>query len=290
MKTFTVADSEALSRADVFVASKYPEFTRSSLSALFDKKLVSVNGKAARAASKLHASDKVSIDETLLKAQPPVIDLPVIYEDDDVIVMNKPAGILTHAKGALNSEPTVASFIKPKLNDKLLTDNRAGIAHRLDRATSGVIIAAKNGESLKWLQKQFSTRKVTKIYFAITQGKIEPEEAIINAPIQRNPKKPQTFKVNSQGKAAQTRYKVIKNFEKAGKWYSLVELKPLTGRTHQLRVHLKHIGHPIVGDPVYSSGDGNLMLHAASLELVLLGGQKKKFEIPITQNLEEFSS
>lgn len=287
MKTITVSKSESDVRVDVFVASKYPGFTRSSLSALFDKELVKVNGKIASASTKIKPGYKVQIEDKLLKTQPEVIDLPVIYEDDDIIVINKPAGLLTHSKGALNLEPTIASFLQSKLNDKMLTGNRAGIVHRLDRGTSGVIITAKNAESLKWLQKQFSTRKVIKKYLAVVEGAIKPEEAIIDAPIARNPKKPQTFTVAVAGKPAQTKYQVIKEFTKNRKLYSLVELSPKTGRTHQIRVHLKYIKHPIVGDHVYGSDDGKLMLHALSLELTLKNGERKIFSVDPP---DEFSS
>lgn len=288
MKTFIVKDSEIPGRADIFVASKYPEFTRSSLSALFDKELVKLNGKPARAASKLHKADKVVIDETLLKQEPPKVELPVIYENEEVIVINKPAGMLTHAKGALNTESTVASFIKPHLKDVAMTGNRAGIVHRLDRATSGVIIAAKTDKALKWLQKQFSTRKVNKTYLAVVEGVVKPPEAIIDAPMQRNPKKPQTFKVGAGGKEAQTKYNALETFKKGSKIYTLMELNPKTGRTHQLRVHLKYIGHPIVGDPVYGNDDGNLMLHAKSLELSLPGGERKILEIEPPKAFNDF--
>lgn len=279
MRTFSVNKSEPIGRADIFVASKYPEFTRSSLSALFDRQLVTINGKIASAASKVHHTDKVMVNDSLLKLQPEQIDLPVIYEDNDLIVINKPAGLLTHSKGALNLEPTIASFIQPKITDKLLTGNRAGIVHRLDRGTSGVIIAARNTEALRWLQKQFSTRKVIKKYLSVVEGAIEPKEAIIDAPIGRNPKNPKTFIVVATGKSAQTKYKVIKEFTKNHKPYSLVELSPKTGRTHQIRVHLKYIKRPIVGDNVYSHGDGNLMLHALSLEIALPDSQIKIFSV-----------
>ncbi len=285
---FNVSKENVGKRTDVFIASMYPEFTRSSLSALFDKEMVKINGKTAGAASKLHSSDKIIIDETLLKQEPPEIELLVMYEDQDVIVINKPAGILTHSKGALNTEATVASFIAPKFNDQNLTGNRAGIVHRLDRATSGVILTAKNEKALKWLQKQFSTRKADKRYVAIVEGLPEPAEAIIDAPIERNPKKRQTFRVEVGGKPSQTKYKLLKVLNKSNNTYSLLELIPQTGRTHQLRVHLKYTGHPIVGDRIYGHGGEDLYLHASSLELVLPDGRKMKFEAPAPKIFKEF--
>ncbi|MDO8592070.1 MAG: RluA family pseudouridine synthase [bacterium] len=275
-------------RADVFITEKLAGYTRSSLSALFDKELVLVNGKPAKASYKLRAGDKVEVNTSLLTAEPEAIEIPVIYQDDDVIVMNKPAGLLTHSKGALNTEATVASFINPLLTDNSLTDNRAGIVHRLDRATSGVIIAAKNATTLKLLQKQFSTRKVKKTYIAVVEGIPKPEEAIIDAPIARNPKKPQTFRVDSAGKPAQTQYKTLKNFTKGRKHYSLLELRPQTGRTHQLRVHLKYIGHPIIGDQVYGHAKDNMYLYAKSLEITVPGGHRKIFEVAEPKTFKDF--
>jgi len=206
------------------------------------------------------------------------------------VVIDKPSGILTHAKGALNTEATVASFIKNKISDEQLGGNRAGIVHRLDRQTSGLIITAKNKAALNWLQKQFSNRKVKKTYLAIVEGRPKPEAAIIDAPIARNPKKPQTFIVSSSGKSAQSQYKVLKTFRIKNNSYSLLELKPKTGRTHQLRVHLAYIGHPVVGDPVYGQPRKRLLLHATKLELSLPNGTAKSFISPMPPELKELSN
>jgi 23S rRNA pseudouridine1911/1915/1917 synthase len=280
---------EAGSRLDVLVASLYPQFTRSALELLFDKDMVAVNGHAAKAAYKVRPEDNIKIDETYLNNVPPKIDLPIIYEDKDVIVINKPAGLLTHSKGALNLEPTVASFIKNKLADTFLTGNRAGIVHRLDRGTTGVIITARSTGSLKWLQKQFSSRKVKKAYLAVAHGTLSPSEAVIDAPIGRNPKRPQSFRVMSGGKAAQTHYKVIREFKKNGNNFSEVELRPMTGRTHQLRIHLAYTGHPIVGDGLYGNNGQPVLLHAKSLELTLPSRQRKVFEAPLPPKFKDFT-
>jgi 23S rRNA pseudouridine1911/1915/1917 synthase len=289
VKEYIATPADAGTRLDVVVASLYPEFTRSSLELLFDKQRVSVNGKKSKAAYKLRPMDSVAVDESLLRNSPEPIELPVIYQDDDVVVIDKPAGVLTHSKGALNLEATVADFIGKKITDESLSGNRAGIVHRLDRATSGVIITAKNQKAMKYLQRQFSQRKVKKTYHAVAEGFLEPKEALIDAPIARNPKKPQTFKVLSSGKPATTGYKVLKDFKKNGKNFSRVELKPLTGRTHQLRVHMAYIGHPIVGDVVYGHGGNNLLLlHATSLEITLPGGERKIFNSDLPAIFKEF--
>jgi 23S rRNA pseudouridine1911/1915/1917 synthase len=288
MKEFTVDSDSAGMRVDVFVASKYSQFARSALSVLFDQELVLINGASKKSGEKLRINDTVSINDTALFAEPEKIDLPIIHEDKNVVVIDKPAGILTHSKGSLNLEGTVASFIKPKINDPGLTGNRAGIVHRLDRATSGVIIAAKNNKTLSFLQKQFSQRKTKKTYIAVVEGSLEQKNAIIDAPIERNPKKPQTFRVGIGGKTAQTQYQVLSEFTRGSKTYSELELKPITGRTHQLRVHLAYIKHPIVGDRVYGTESDNMLLHAASLELTLPGGERRVFKAKVPKIFGDF--
>lgn len=288
MLEYITKPAEAGSRLDVLVSSLYPQFTRSALGLLFDKKLVSVNGSEAKAAYKVRADDNIMIDETYLSPRPPDINLPVLYEDQNILVIDKPGGLLTHSKGSLNPEPTVASFIKSKIADSTLSGNRAGIVHRLDRGTSGVIITAKNSRSQKWLQKQFSQRKVKKIYRAVVDGVPEPPAAVIDAPIGRNPKKPQTFKVMSAGRPALTQYKVIKDFKNGSKTYTEIELIPKTGRTHQIRVHMAYIGHPITGDTIYGQGSSPILLHAQSLEVTLPGGQRKVFKSALPSRFREF--
>ena len=288
MRKFKVGTRQVGTRADVFIAKKYPKFTRSSLIKLFDEQHILANGSPAKPAYKLHASDIVEVDEVLLKTTPDKISLPIIYEDDDVMVIDKPAGMLTHSKGALNLEASVASFIEDKLTDKSLIGNRAGIVHRLDRATSGVIITAKRAEAHRWLQKQFSLRKVKKTYLAVIQGELTPQNAVIDVPIARNPKKPQTFWASSSGKPAQTEYKVLDVVKDKDKYYSILELKPTTGRTHQLRVHLAYIGHPILGDRVYGQTGDLLYLHALSLEITLPNRQRMTFTSPIPEHIAKF--
>ena len=273
MAKFTAKAGEQDLRADVFIASKYPQFSRSALGQLFDKQMITIASKPIKASHKIQPDDKVEVDETYFNTEPPEVDLPIIFEDDAVIVIDKPAGLLTHSKGALNLEATVASFVSNKITDKALSGNRAGIVHRLDRGTSGVIIAAKTKAAQDWLQKQFAKRNAKKTYLAVVHGTPKPAEAIINAPIARNPAKPQLFRVDKTGKNAITQYKVLKTKGK----YSQVVLKPLTGRTHQLRVHLSYIGHPIVGDSFYGKDSGQTILHAKSLELTLPNGERRKF-------------
>lgn len=286
MRTFKVAKAGAGLRADAFIAKKMPGFSRSTLKSLFDGMHAKLNGRPVKASQKLSVKDELSIETSSLNSKPQVVELPVIFENDDVIVMNKSSGMLTHSKGAINLEPTVASFVLTKITDKTLTGNRAGIVHRLDRGTSGVIIAAKNSPTLKFLQKQFSQRKVKKSYLAIVEGVPEPETASIDAPIGRNPKRPQSFKVTASGKPAQTDYKVLKQLAVDGRTVSLLELRPKTGRTHQLRVHLAYLGHPILNDSLYGRGEGQIKLHAAELELALPGGARQIFKVSPPKDFE----
>lgn len=270
-------------RADIALAQRYPEFSRAALAKLFTQSKVHLDDKVLKAGDKIEPGSKLQADTSSLQKTGATLDLPVLYEDDDCVVINKPAGVLTHAQGVLSAEGTVASFLRSRSTG--LEGERAGVVHRLDRATSGVIIGAKNQAALSWLQKQFAQRKTKKTYIAIVEGQLKQPEAIIDMPIERNPKAPATFRVGVNGKASVTRYKVLET----GEHFSLVELKPETGRTHQLRVHLAHIGHPIVGDPLYGSGSygDRLFLHALSLEITLPNRERKTFTAPLPPEFKE---
>lgn len=269
---------------DVFTHSHVPKLSRSSIRKICVMGQLTVNGQPVKPKYSLKTGDHVKLNyDPEAQNQIPKIDLPIIYEDENCLVINKPPGVLTHSKGAFNPEATVATFIEPKLKD--LSGERGGIVHRLDRATSGLIIAAKNQEALSWLQKQFSQRKVKKNYLALVKGQLDPPAAIIDMPIERNPKKPQTFRAGANGKPAQTTYKTIS----LNNGYSLLELIPKTGRTHQLRVHLKHIGHPIVGDTLYGGEEAErLFLHASSLELTLPDKSRQVFNSPLPAEFNKF--
>jgi len=294
VKRFTIYAEDIKKRLDIFAVERLPELSRASVQKLCRQMNVLVNNKAEKQGYRLHEGDVVQIvyDPTR-PDEIPDIDLPVLYEDDDVLVINKPAGVLTHSKGAFNPEPTVASWLNQRLSHhnptfsrlSLESGGRGGIVHRLDRATSGVMITAKSPEALAWLQKQFSGRKVKKTYLAIVQGSPDPPEAIIDMPIERNPKKPQTFRAGANGKAAITAYETSETNSR----YSLIKLVPQTGRTHQLRVHLKQIGYPIVGDSLYGGEVATrLYLHAFSLEITLPNRDRKIFKVPLPTEFVEF--
>lgn len=285
--TFPVLEEEVGQRLDVFVTSHMPRLSRAFVQKLSDTGKITIADKVVKAGHKVRAGEIIDVRYDVSELDViPTIDLPILYEDDDCIVINKPAGILTHAQGTLSNEATVATFLRDKLQD--LDGSRGGIVHRLDRATSGVIICAKNQEALSFMQKQFSQRKVKKAYVAIVPGHLDPEEAVIDMPIERNPKAPATFRVGQNGKPSTTHYKVVQ----ANPQYSLVELRPTTGRTHQLRVHLAQQGHPIVGDPLYGTGEfgDRLFLHALRLEITTPNRERQVFEAPLPPEFNAFMS
>lgn len=271
-------------RLDIYLSTKFDTTISRSLWQKYIKAgYVSVNNKVA-------TTPKFEVDETdeialnLPEKEQADVDLPILYEDDDVIVVNKPSGLLTHAKGGLSDEPTVAEIIRPKTSFATDTD-RPGIVHRLDRDTSGLLIIAKNPESAAHLQRQFAERTAKKTYIAITDGKPKLNAAKIDLPIGRNPSAPSTFRIDPNGKPAQTTYHVLAENDAQ----SLVELKPTTGRTHQLRVHLTHLNAPILGDRVYGkSSDCRMMLHAQKLEVALPSGERKVFEAIIPDEFKKF--
>lgn len=271
-------------RLDIYLSTKFDTTISRSLWQKYIKAgYVSVNNKAV-------TTPKFEVDETdeialnLPEKEQADVDLPILYEDDDVIVVNKPSGLLTHAKGGLSDEPTVAEIIRPKTSFATDTD-RPGIVHRLDRDTSGLLIIAKNSESAAHLQRQFAERTAKKTYIAITDGRPKLNAAKINLPIGRNPSAPSAFRIDPNGKPAQTTYHVLAKNDTQ----SLVKLKPTTGRTHQLRVHLAHLNAPILGDRVYGkSSDCRMMLHAQKLEITLPSGERKVFEAAVPDEFKKF--
>ena len=271
---------EKRTRLDLILVKRYPEYNRSTLQNFIKSGYVKINGKTiTRPNAEIITEENapLEIKLTVPKRETPQ-DLKPIYEDDNVIVINKPAGLLSMAKGQFTKESTLEDY--------------GLLVHRLDRDTSGVVILAKNEATQKMLRNQFQERKTHKTYYAIIQGHPKLDEALIDLPIARNLKHPTTFMVDPKGKEAKTHYKVIKTSQ-SGK-FSLLELKPVTGRTHQLRVHLKYLGCPILGDPVYGpekSPKTRLFLHAANLEISIPGPDgnvRKAFTAALPPEFQEF--
>ena len=257
-------------RLDLIMVKKYPEYNRSTLQKFISSGFVKVDREVVKKAN-LKFREDVNIELSVPEAQKNAILEPeTIYEDKNVLVLDKPAGLLSMAKGEYCPEKTLEDY--------------GLLVHRLDRGTSGVVILAKNPETQKFLRKQFQDRKTHKTYYAVVEGRPKLDEARIDLPIARDLKHPTTFRVDPNGKPSETFYKVIKSNDK----YSLLELKPTTGRTHQLRVHLKYLGHPIVGDPVYGSKNApRLYLHAKELEITLPGGDRRIFEAKLPQEFND---
>lgn len=264
-------------RLDIYCAQYWPEQSRSTWQKLIRQGNVTVNGTVVDL-----PKHELGEDDHVQVTQPTTPDfssqtLPVIYEDDNVIVINKPVGVLTHSKGALNDEFTVAEFVRSKTTYRSDT-NRPGIVHRLDRDTSGVMIGAKNPETARLLAKQFQDRKVKKTYYAVLPHAPKEPAALLQLPIGRSPKEPSTFRVDPTGKPAETYYEVERT-NPSGE--ALVRLQPTTGRTHQLRVHMAYLGTPIKGDRVYGTPSDRLYLHAAQLEITIPTSQRMVFEAPL---------
>jgi len=270
-------------RLDIHLSTDFdPSISRSLWQKYIKAGYVSVNQRVV-------TTPKFEVDETdeiavkLPEQEQASAELPVLYEDDDVIVVNKPSGLLTHAKGGLSTEPTVAEIIRPRTSFASDTD-RPGIVHRLDRDTSGVLIIAKTADAAAHLQQQFAQRTTKKTYLAVTDGVPKLAAAKIDLPIGRNPAAPSTFRVDPNGKPAQTNYQVLAVADTK----ALIELKPSTGRTHQLRVHMAYLNTPILGDRVYGKPSASrLMLHAYKLEIPLPSGKQKTFEASIPEEFQQ---
>ena len=264
-------------RLDLELAERYPNLSRSTIQKYIKAGLVKVNDIVITRPK----HDIVDTDELAL-LPPEQTDhtdkeLPIIYIDDNVIVVNKPAGVLTHSKGVMNDEFTVADFFRRYTTNALET-TRPGIVHRLDRDTSGVIIGARNDDAALLLKKQFAQRTTKKHYAAVVDGVPKLEEAVIDVPIARNPSAPSTFRVDPKGKPALTTYHV----EATNGKQTLVSLHPKTGRTHQLRVHMQYINTTIAGDRVYGNANSapRMALHAKSLEITIPQSKREVFTAP----------
>lgn len=268
----TDEEKPELFRLDHLLVEKFPEYNRSTLQTFIKSGFVKVNDEVAEKPNQKFEKD-IKIELKVPEDKKEVKKLKIIFEDENVLVVEKPAGLLSMAKGEYCPESTLEDF--------------GLLVHRLDRDTSGIVILAKNEKTQKMLRKQFQNRTTHKTYFAIVEGRPKLDEAMIDLPIARNLKHPTTFQVDPKGKPAKTYYKVKKSNEN----FSLLELKPESGRTHQLRVHLKYLGTPIFGDPVYGSGKkaSRLFLHATSLEITIPGeknNERKVFESPLPKEFE----
>ncbi len=282
----TVSENHAGVRVDRFVADEMELFSRSQLR--HHGVAITVNGKIAKPSRLLHSGDLVHVtyrNAVEPSIEPEAIDLDILYEDDDVVVVNKAQGMVVHP-AAGNWSGTLAQGLMHHVSG--LADGsesvRPGIVHRLDKDTSGVLITAKTPESQEYLSQQFRGRSLEKLYLAIVRGTPPRSKGEIATGIARDPKNRKRFTAVARGgKSAVTGYRVLKRF--AG--YSFLALHPLTGRTHQLRVHTRHLRCPILGDPLYARNNRlfsniGLMLHAYRLTIRLPGsGKEQTFVAPL---------
>lgn len=277
-------------RLDKFL-SENTEFSRSRIKKLIESGHITVNGKKAEPSYKLKKEDKVDIDvpeseKSELEAEE--IPLDIIYEDKDILVLNKPRGLTVHPGAGNRSGTLVNALLHHYSGSRLPTIGgveRPGIVHRLDKDTSGVLLVAKNDKAHQSLSAQFKDRTIQKTYLAIVKGSPKKDEGTISEPIGRHPVNRKKMAVSQKGREAITHYKVLKRFKN----YSLVELRPKTGRTHQLRVHMKHLGHPISGDPIYNEGDDSnhrLQLHAYKIRFLHPStGKEMEFEAKLPDDM-----
>jgi len=281
-------------RLDKFVASARADLSRMEVQRLIKAGEVRVNGRTEKASYRLEAGDEVELvlpEPETPTIQPEAVELDVLYEDDDLVAVNKPAGMVTHPAYGNWSGTLVnaALYHWPQMRDAGPDLERSGVVHRLDKDTSGVIVLAKTPQALRHLQRQFKRRTVYKLYTALVEGVPASNAGIIEAPIGRDPSRRKRMAVVKGGRPAITRYDLIEDLETN----VLLAVEPRTGRTHQIRVHLAWLGHPIVGDRLYGYrkqriGLKRLFLHASELHVDSPStGERLEFRAPLPAGLED---
>lgn len=279
-KRYRLVVDEAGPRLDKYVSQRCPELSRARAQRLITDGHIRVNDLPARVGLKLGVGDRVTV--TIPPAPPPVrpeaIPLSIVYQDSELLVIDKPAGLTVHPAPG-HPAHTLANAVLPYLSD-FTGEERPGIVHRLDKDTSGLMVIARNSAVQLNLMSQFRARSVVKAYLALVRGHLTPEDGVIEAPVGRSQRHRQRMAVVAGGREASTRYHVLRYI---GDKYTLLEVSPETGRTHQIRVHLKAIGYPVMGDSIYGVKSSHLsrqFLHACRLG----------FRLPATDKYVEFTS
>lgn len=289
MQVLKVTVKPQKDRLDQFVADLVKNLSRSAAKKLIKEGYILVDGQVSDPAYKVRKGDTIKVEIPAAKEvslKPEKIPLTIIYEDQELLVVDKPPNLVTHPT-LDHPSGTLVNAILNYLKDLKSDDLRPGVVHRLDKNTSGVVVVAKTQTALENLKKQFRDREVSKTYISLVTGRVEKEVGVIKEKIDRHPKFRSKFTASEGGREATTEYKVLERFDK----FTVLELKPLTGRTHQIRVHLSHIGHPVVGDKLYGGKMllGRQFLHAAKLELTHpTSGKRMRFESALPSDLENF--
>lgn len=293
MTKLTILRDQAGQRLDRSLAQTLPAFSRARLQTLIRDGFVTVNGKPARPRETLRTGDIVEVREPEIEksdAQPERIPLDVLFEDDDLLVLNKPAGLVMHP-GAGHQQHTLVNALLAHCKNLsgIGGKERPGIVHRLDKETSGALVIAKNDTTHRDLSKQFAARTMGKIYLALVAGTPRKKAGVIDKAIERHPIHRQRMSIaRRQGRSAKTEYRVLSSNGDV----SLVECTLHTGRTHQIRVHLHDLGHPVLGDKLYggkrAGNFGRQLLHAWKLTFHHpRSGEQMTFEAPIPSDFSE---
>ena len=286
MYKYIVKNESQGKRLDKYVTEQNTEITRTAVQRLIDEKNILVNGKEQKASYKVNENDVVEVEipepkKIEIKAED--IPIEVIYEDSDIVVVNKPKGMVVHpGNGKLDG--TLVNAIMAKCGDSLSGiggEIRPGIVHRIDKDTSGLLIVAKNDKAHVNLSEQIKAHKVKKTYIALVRGVVRENEATIDMPIGRSKTDRKKMAVCKDGKNAITHIKVLKRWEH----YTLLQVNIETGRTHQIRVHLSYIGYPIIGDYTYSNGKNEFGVVGQCLH-----AQKLEFKHPTTNKIMELEA
>jgi 23S rRNA pseudouridine1911/1915/1917 synthase len=283
------AEGQRLDRA---LAAHLPDLSRSYLQALIDDGYVTVAGRTRKASYRLRAGEEVGIlvpPPAPIDPVPEAIPLAIVHEDADVIVIDKPAGMVVHPAPGHERGTVVNAILAHAPEVRINGSIRPGIVHRLDKDTSGLLIVAKHERALAALAAQFQTRRTIKRYLALLDGDVETDEGTIDVPIGRDPRARQRMAAIRDGRPAVSHFRILERFAR----HSYAEVRIETGRTHQIRVHAAFIGHPVAGDTVYgrSSRPADLplerqFLHAAGLGLHLPSGPWRDFTSPLPADLE----
>ncbi len=294
--SFQVEETDADSRLDAYLAARIEAWSRARLQRLIDDGDVLVNGRTAKPSYRLHVDDEIEVELTASQAATFTAEnmpLQIVYEDSDLIVVNKPAGLVVHPAAGTQSG-TLANALAYHF-EHLSTQAgaiRPGIVHRLDKDTSGLLVAAKTELAHEKLADQFRSREVFKSYVALVHGVVDQESGRIEQPLARDPRNRTRMAVVRGGRGALSLYRVRRRYDR----FTLVDVEIRTGRTHQIRVHLSWLKHPVVGDELYGSGRDNtvqdlqLKLEISKLGRQFLHAEQLGFRHPSTEQMMRFSA